>query len=349
MSRNKKTNPIKSKLSTILILSTLVAFGGIGVLFGIYLSKGSSPGDGEVSIEYELMRGVGAQRVSKDLSAEGIIKDPEFFKLMLRFTGNSGALKTGVYELNDGMSAWQVMNVLTEGKVRMLSVTIPEGYTNRQIGDVFKQKGLVASREEFLELASDHRLLAKYNIPAQSSEGYLFPDTYMVPLGYTGDKLIEIMVRQFFAVLKEASDDTKLSPTELHKEVILASIIEREAAHSSELPMMAQVFKNRLQKRMRLESCATVQYIFDKPKKRLFDKDINTQHPYNTYLHRGLPPGPVSNPGKKALHATFHPTPTENLFFVLKEDGSHHFSPTFKEHLAAKKEFLDPIQRTNPN
>jgi len=320
----------------------LAASGALLVIAGAFLilGPGKPPGNGTNKLVLEIMPGPGIGKVTETLEAERIISNPAYFRFLVRWTGG-GKIKAGVYDVNDGMTAGKIASILTEGKVRMLSITIPEGYHNRQIAELLTEKKLVKSPEEFLKIAEDPEILKKYNIPAKNTEGYLFPETYSIPYGYSAARLHELMIKQFFARLKEAEPPANLTYEERHKRVVLASIVEREAQKKEELPVMAQVFLNRLDQRMKLESCATIQYLFERPHKKLYERDLVIPSPYNTYIHKGMPPGPISNPGIAALRAAFHPQPTENLFFVLKPDGSHHFSKTFKEHQAAKKEFLD--------
>ena len=258
----------------------------------------------------------------------------------MRLTGLQDELKAGSYELNDGMSAHEVADVLTEGRVRMVQFTVPEGWHNRQIAELMVKRGFAQNEEEFLKLTRDPEILKKYKIPARTTEGYLFPETYTISHGYPLEKIHEAMIQRFFDQLKNADHPENLSPEELHKKVILASIIEREAARKDELPQMSRVFMNRLDKGMRLESCATIQYLLPKPREKLYEKDLKIESPYNTYEHSGMPPGPISNPGLPALKAAFHPEDGEFLFFVLKPDGSHHFSKTYKEHVRAKHKYL---------
>lgn len=330
---------VTKKLIRIALVTAGVVLLAVGAV--ILLSPGRAPGNGEKVVEFEVKQGSSPNAVLKSLTETGLLTNPDYFRWLLRFTGRTGKLKAGIYELNDGMSAGQIADVLTEGRVRMLHLTIPEGWTNRQIGDYLAEKGIVKNRDEFLALAQDKSTLGRFKIPAATSEGYLFPDTYSVPLKYPAAKLQETMLKHFFELLPKAEPPSGLSPRELHDLVILASIVEREAVRPEERPLMAKVFLNRMEKKMRLESCATIQYLLPKPKARLFDRDLQIESPYNTYRHAGMPPGPVSNPGLAALKAAFHPTDTNTLYFVLKPDGSHHFSPTYKEHLDAKKKFLD--------
>jgi UPF0755 protein len=292
-------------------------------------------------VDFEVSPGVGSARVARELFEQKLLRDPTYFKWFLRITGKASALKTGLYQLNNGMTAEQMALVLTEGKVKTISLTIPEGWTNRQIGDYLASKGVVKDREAFLRLTKDPAILAEFKIPADTTEGYLFPDTYSVPVGFPADKLHRMMLKHTFLVIQNSAPAGE-DAMERHRRIILASIIEREAAHPEELPMMSQVFLNRIEKRMKFESCATVQYLFDTPKARLLEKDLLIPSPYNTYLHKGFPPGPISNPGEKAIHAAYHPEPGPYLFFVLKPDGHHHFSETFAEHSDAKKRYIGP-------
>jgi UPF0755 protein len=233
------------------------------------------------------------------------------------------------------------MDILISGKVKMVNFTIPEGYHNRQIAELLFTKKLIDSKEKFFEIASDITLLRKYKIPAQSVEGYLFPETYTIPLEYSTEKIIEMMIKRFFKNLSTIEESRSLSPEELHKKVIMASIVEREAKKKEEQPLMAGVFEKRFKINMPFESCATVQYLFEKPKKRLLEKDLLIESEYNTYLHKGYPPGPISNPGLPALNSAFRPIESDNLFFLVKPDGSHYFSKTHREHLDAKKKYID--------
>lgn len=319
------------------VAGILVALGGSLLVWTVILG---APGDGENSVEFEVPSGVGAFRVARELETQGLIRDPDSFRLYLRLTGKSQAIKVGIYELNDGMSASEVGSMLTEGRVQLMGLTIPEGWTNRQIGDYLAGKGFVPDRASFLKIASNPETLKKWGIPDRTTEGYLFPETYMVARGASAEVIHEAMLKNFFKVLNEVSGSREVTP-EIRSRIVLASMVEREAVRPEERPMMAQVFLNRLDQNMRLESCATIQYLFDRPKPRIYDRDLQIESPYNTYRNAGLPPGPISNPGRAAIEAAFEPKAGDYIFFVLKPDGSHHFSQTYGEHLRAKKKFID--------
>ncbi|MBP7283888.1 MAG: endolytic transglycosylase MltG [Leptospiraceae bacterium] len=318
----------------------LLAIGSVFLLDSI---KGGAPGDGTAKYELIISAGDSSTKITKDLASHGMLKSNGYFAYLLKVTGNTNRIKQGVYLVDNGMNARKVMDILVEGKVKMISFTIPEGYNNRQIGDLLTKKNITKSREDFLAVAANAEILKKYKIPAKTTEGYLFPETYTIPYNYPTDKIVEMMLKRFFLNLQKIDKAKNITPEELHQKVILASIVEREAKKKEERPLMAGVFIKRLKKNIALESCATVQYLFDKPKKRLFEKDLLIPSDYNTYLHKGYPPGPISSPGMPALLAAFNPEETDNLFFLLKPDGYHYFSKDHREHAQAKKKYIDVL------
>lgn len=292
-------------------------------------------------ILFKVGKGWGASKVASELIAEEIISGKLSFRAYLVLTGSSNCIKAGSYQLSKGQAYSEISDILCSGNSITVDFTIPEGYNNRQIGDLLTKMGYAKSREEFLTLSRDSVLLAKYSIPAETIEGYLFPETYKIPVDFSLLQITEVMLQKMQDVLKEHVN-TELTGDDLHKKMILASIVEREAQRKEERTTIAGVFQNRLDQSIPLESCATVQYLFEKPKARLLYKDLEIKSPYNTYINPGLPPAPISNPGAEALKAAFNPDKTEYLYFVLKGDGYHKFSRTFKEHLAAKKKYIGP-------
>ncbi|MCC6275628.1 MAG: endolytic transglycosylase MltG [Leptospiraceae bacterium] len=325
---------------SIIVLLILVLSSGIGI-FVFDEIKGGAAGHGEKKYDLFVGPGDSSSKIIRELSSHGLIKSSVYFQLLLKFTGNTNKIKQGLYEINDGMSSRKILEILVKGKVKLIHFTIPEGYNNRQIGDLLAEKKIVPSRNAFLMAAADKEILDKYKIPASTTEGYLFPETYSVPYNFPPDRIVEMLLKRFFLNLEKIEKAKNLSPEDLHQKVILASIVEREAKRKEERPMMAGVFLKRIREDINLESCATVQYLFDKPKKRLFEKDLERESPYNTYRNKGYPPGPISNPGIPAIEAAFNPKDEGYLFFLLKPDGSHYFSKTIKEHLEAKKKYID--------
>jgi UPF0755 protein len=202
-----------------------------------------------------------------------------------------------------------------------------------------------------LAAAASPVLLARLNVPAENLEGYLFPDTYFFPPGYPAEAIVEQMALNFFDRLGELDPEArKLPARELHEKLILASIVEREYRLEAEAPLIASVFNNRLRYNIGLESCATLEYIItdllDRPHPRfLSEEDKRLKSPYNTYLWAGMPPGPISNPGRVALAAALHPARTNFYYFVLKdaETGQHYFSDSQKQHNWAKYYYLKQV------
>lgn len=330
----------------------LGAAGGGLVIAGltvwlVFQAYNRPPGDGSRTVDFEVRPGVGSNWVTARLYKEKLIGSRTFFQFLLRLEGAAGKIKKGLYPLNDGMTPGKIIEVITSGRTKTVTVVIPPGYNNRQIGDRLVKAKLFESREEFLKLAgdghnkipADPQILKKYNIPAKTVEGYLFPETYVFPVRYPKKKVIYRMIDLF----NEKTKNLKNMPTDpekRHRMVILASIVEREAKLKEERPRIAGVFLNRLEKNYLLESCATVQYLFEKPKKRLFYHHLEIPSAFNTYLNKGLPPGPIASPGLHALKSTLNPEDTDYMFFVLKGNGAHYFSKSFAEHNKAKNKYI---------
>jgi UPF0755 protein len=268
------------------------------------------------------------------LAGEGIIADATPFVWHCRLNGLDGKLQAGEYELSseDGIPALAAK--LAAGRVHVVKFTVPEGYDKKKTARVVAAAG-VCSAEEFLE-ASD-RGDPEGRVPTRDLEGYLFGDTYEVTANAGADEAVATMLERFFEVMgpEELARARELGRP-LQEIVTLASIVEREALLAEERPLVASVFYNRLARGMRLESCATVIYALGSNVQRLTVQDLKVDSPYNTYIHAGLPPGPICSPGRESLMAALYPAETDYLFFVSNGDGSHTFSKTLGGHLTAR-------------
>jgi len=266
----------------------------------------------------------------------GVIKHKTFTKIFAILTGADRRIKAGRYKLHLNMSTFEVLRILTRGQ--NLLVTIPEGVTLREIASILKKEAGVDSAL-FMELAKDTIFIRQLGIKeAKTLEGFLFPDTYCLYWGIKPDKVIKLMVKRFFEVFNDSLQRrAKEIGFSLYQAVIFASLIQAEAKVTSEMPIISSVYHNRLKKNLPLQCDPTIQYILPKRKPNLTYKDLKIKSPYNTYIHRGLPPGPICSPGKDAIIAALYPADTDYLYFVAKGDGTHIFSRTHKEHLAAKK------------
>ncbi len=341
----KKSSP-RSALKAILLLPLFLA--GFGILlaagaFAAFAALDAAPeGIPAEGALFTVGPGESGAGIARRLEDEGLIRSSLAFEGLLRVRGQQASLKRGTYRIEPGMRGRDVLELLASGKQALVRVTVPEGHTLRRTADVLSQAGVV-DREEFLAAARNPELLAALAIPAASAEGYLFPDTYYLPRETPGEEAVRLMVGAFRTRLAEGlPESSALSPKELHRRVILASIVEREYRLPEEAPRIAGVFWNRLKIGMALQSCATVVYIITEVQGKkhpevLYNRDIEIKHPFNTYVNPGLPPAPISNPGMTALTAVFRPEPSRYLYFRLLDPGSgrHYFSETLDEHIKA--------------
>jgi len=309
--------------------------------FGYFLV--SPAGTEKTEQIFVVRKGSGLRTIAAQLEEQGLIKGNNLFMLWAYVKGGARDIKAGEYSLNQSMAPVKILHMLTSGAVKTYSFTIPEGLTAEQIGDLLERRDLVNKRD-FVYLVRDRDLVATYNVEGETLEGYLFPDTYVISRDMGARDLIDLMVDRFWEVFNSLVRGQ--NPTMPVKDIVtLASIVEKETGLAEERPVIASVFLNRLKKRMRLESDPTVIYGLEDFSGDLKRKDLRAPSPYNTYLHRGLPPGPIANPGREALQAVINPVETDYLYFVSKNDGSHHFSSTLKEHNRAVYKYQKRRQR----
>lgn len=285
-----------------------------------------------------IRRGESLISLSDRLSSAGLTRSPLLWRLFPYLYG--GSIKVGEYLIEEPMKASELYALFTSGKVLLHRITIPEGLTSGKIARRLEEAGF-CNAEDFLAAVQSPRLLAKFGIPAKTLEGYLYPETWHFPADYPAERIADDMVSLFFKTLDEVYPAHRQEDnSERHRKVILASIVEREAYLKEEASLIAGVFFNRINISMPLQSCATVEYIITeiqgKPHPhRLYDTDIAIEHPFNTYIYPGLPPGPIANPGRTALEAVYKPQNSNYLYFRLIDAnrGEHAFSKTFDEHL----------------
>jgi UPF0755 protein len=280
---------------------------------------------------FSLREGSTLNEVAGELERKQLITSKGLFLLWARLMGYSRDIKAGEYRLNSGMPPLKILDILNKGAVITHSVTIPEGFTRNQISKLLQKKALV-DKDEFLRLTGDPDIARRYDISEPDLEGYLYPDTYQFGRGLSTMAIIDVMLKRFremVAPFREKAEQLGISMEEL---VILASIVEKETGRAEERPIIASVFLNRLKRKMRLESDPTVIYGLQDFNGNLTKNDLAKPTPYNTYVIRGLPPGPIANPGQEAIKAVLYPAKTSYLYFVSKNDGSHYFSKTLLEH-----------------
>jgi len=324
----------------LVVLVTILLSAG----FAHYLVRPS--GTGEPDQLFMVREGATLTQVADSLEKRKIISNKTLLLLWGRIAGYSARIKAGEYRLNSDMPPLHVLDILTKGLVITHSVTIPEGFDITQIAQELEKKGL-AEGAQFMALATDPDMAGKYGLSAPTLEGYLYPDTYRVSRGQPPLSIIDIMVKRFFDIISPLGGEVRASGMTLEQIITLASVIEKETGLGEERPIIASVFLNRLKRGMRLESDPTVIYGIRDFNGNLTKKDLAQPTPYNTYVIRGLPPGPIASPGKEAIHAVLFPAKTDYLYFVSKNDGSHQFSRTLAEHRRAVNTYQKKDRRKN--
>ena len=283
-------------------------------------------------------RGATFAQAADSLARNGIVGSPRIFRLYGRFTGGDRNIKPGTYLLKHGTPWKDIISALNGGHGLVNTITIPEGYTLSQITPLLART-LKVPAESVQAAVRDTALLARLDIPNPTLEGYVFPDTYAFPVGTTARRAVREMVYSFERRWKPDWDsslvDLKINRNDL---VTMASIVEREARLPEERPVIAAVYYNRLRKGMLLQADPTIQYALGHHVGRVLYKDLAVASPYNTYIHKGLPPGPVASPGAASLAAAANPANVPYLYFVASPDGHHEFRMTLEEHTSAIKQ-----------
>lgn len=272
------------------------------------------------------------QQAAALLKQEGLIRSRSAFVLLGRVQAADRRIHPGEYEFSAAMPPADILAKLLAGRVVLHPVTIPEGLTLPQIADVVGQHG-IADPIEFLRLAKSREFSATQGIPADTLEGYLYPDTYRFPRNMKAKDVIQTMVGQLRTVygpeLQARARELGLTD---HEVLTLASVIEKETSVGEERHLISAVFHNRLKKKIPLQSDPTVIYGLPEFDGNIHKKDLSSLSPYNTYRVRGLPPGPIASPGIESIKAALYPAEAPYLYFVSKNDGTHHFSVTLIEH-----------------
>ncbi|MBN2087973.1 endolytic transglycosylase MltG [candidate division KSB1 bacterium] len=328
-------------LAVVLIIVISVACGGY------YFAKKTvlPPSAGEEKfVEVKIKSGSTLTDIANLLFEKGVIQNVDDFIFTAKLFKLSDKLKAGQYVLPVNLSNYQLLKMLETGKVTALKVVIPEGYISWQIAGLL-QKKIEIDSTEFMTLVSDSAFIKSLEIESTSLEGYLYPNTYFFTWGMSARQVIQKLVAEFHKNYNDSlKQQTKNMGWTIHEIVTLASIIEGEAMVDSERVMISAVYHNRLKKNMRLQADPTIQFIIPDGPRRLLNKDLAIDSPYNTYKYGGLPPGPVNNPGINSIIAAINPADVPYIYFVAKGDGSHIFSKTWRQHLNAKRNF-DKVRR----
>tara|TARA_Y100000588_G_scaffold139293_1_gene153153 strand:+ start:5050 stop:6096 length:1047 start_codon:yes stop_codon:yes gene_type:complete len=317
---------------------TLLFFGTVAIVFFLVIIYANnifySPSNvtNKELVLIEIKKGMGLSDISLLLSKKGIINHPYLFNTQIILRGSSSHLKVGIYELSPSMTQNRVYRTLLAGNVATRTITIPEGFTVKMIGEKLEKNG-ITNKKDIIRLSGKKEFILSLGLKTHSLEGYLFPDTYILRVKMHPELVLKKMIQNF---RKKMTSEIRLKIQKqkktLHEVLTLASIVEKETSVPKERFLIASVFLNRLKKNMRLQSDPTVIYSLPFLKRKLSKKDLSYNSPYNTYIRRGLPPGPIANPGIESILAVLNPSKKTFLYFVAKGDSSHFFSKTYKEH-----------------
>ncbi|MFQ5700339.1 MAG: endolytic transglycosylase MltG, partial [Acidobacteriota bacterium] len=264
------------------------------------------------------------------------------FRVLMKVRGQEGAIQAGEYEFTRALSPVEVLHKLVDGDVLRHKLTVPEGLRLDEIADLVDQNGF-GSREGFLQATRRTDLIADIDPDAEDLEGYLFPDTYFFPRGVSEDEIVEEMVKRFRRELTPPRlAQMREHGLNLRGTLTLASLVEKEAQRDDERPRIAAVFYNRLKRGMLLQCDPTVVYALirdDRYRGAIYRSDLSYDSPYNTYVHAGLPPGPLCSPGLRSLEAVLQPAVTKDLYFVVSGPGRHEFSTNARDHERAVRRY----------
>lgn len=320
----------------------------------IFFSKNFRTSDDDIVIK--ITRGENLRSVAVKLEQNQVIFNKYLFIGIGKILGFQTSIIPGQYSFQNGLSNIEILKLITDVSViRTIIVTVPEGLNIRQMGRLLqKQIGIDSAR--FVEAAKNDSLIKLLGISSSSLEGFLFPNTYRISLGGANSEreMVRVLFSEFRKQLNAGiQDEMKKKNLSLNELITMASIIEAETKYEPEKKTIAGVYYNRLKKKMRLEADPTVQYVLpDGPKKRLMYSDLKYPSPYNTYLNRGLPPGPINNPGLSAILAALNPEEHDFLYFAAKGDGSHNFARTFEEHrknAELYRQYLEQLEKEKEN
>ena len=323
--------------------------GGIFLVFSLYVTLQiliPLP-VGNNNVEVEIPKGASFRQVAEIFSREHLIRDKNLFLMVGRLSRIDRKIRAGFYSVNRPMNLLDLLRVLRNGQIIEYEITVIEGDSLREVVTKLSDEGIM-QEEYFWELVADKDFLASHAIDAPSLEGYLFPDTYKIPKGMDGKDTLGMMINklreEYSEVLRTRANEIGMSERDV---LTLASIIEKEAATDEERPFISAVYHNRLRKKILLQADPTAIYGIKSSKEKITYEDLKRKTPYNTYVIKGLPPGPISSAGIKSITAALYPANAQYLYFVSNNDGTHRFSVTASEHAAAVRAYRQKRQATD--
>ena len=295
-------------------------------------------------VAFIISKGSSIDTIADSLLGKGLINDKQLFILWLTTLNQDREIKAGYYEIPKGLTYAQLIAFLSHALPKEISVTLIEGWRIEEIAEELRNK-INIDKTKFIRLANDSLFIHQLGLNEGSLEGYLLPDTYNFYWGVNEKTILKYLVNKCLEIFTdEIRTHIAQYHMDIHQILTLASIIEGEAVFDEERIIISSVYHNRLNRRIKLQADPTIQYILQGPPRRLLLKDLEIDSPYNTYKYYGLPPGPISNPGKKSILAAIYPAKTDYIYFVAKGDGKHAFSTNVRQYLNAKEQF-DKVRR----
>ncbi len=325
-------------ISLIALTSFSMAAAGV-LIFDYYrYTRSAEPGIKQETLA-AIEKGMSFNGAVDALARDGLISNPRYFRVLGRMKGAETRIQAGEYTLRPGMTPLAILDTIIRGDITKVTLRVPEGLTVSEIGKKLESLGPWTAKS-FIAAAQDKKKAAQLAIPVENLEGYLFPATYELKMSMTEPDVVDLMLaRGQRERTKEREKKAKDAGLSWHQVLTLASLVEEEAIKTEEMPTIAGVFKNRIDKNMRLQSDPTAVYGLEDFKGPIKKTDLLRVSPYNTYLHKGLPPGPICNPGAAAIDAALNPEKTEYLYFVADGEGGHMFSESYIEHRANIKKY----------
>ena len=326
----------------LLVIGLAAILAGVSLFYWMLWSPAVAAGSHDFNLT--IRKGMSFNSILAEVSNQDLLIGETKVKASAFILGVRDQMKAGRYRIAPKTSAIDLLRMLSAGKVAIEKVTIPEGKHARQIASIL-QRTIEVDSSQFIQLVNDSAFIRTLELDVPSLEGFLFPNTYGFYWGMTPKSVVSALVsefkKRFDSSLHAKAAELGLSLTEV---ITLASIIEGEAVVAEEREVISAVYWNRLRKNMRLQADPTIQYIIPDGPRRLLNRDLALDSPYNTYKYTGLPPGPVNNPGLASIRAALFPAKVDYLYFVANGDGTHSFSRSLREHLRAKARF-DKIRK----
>lgn len=320
-----------------LIGATLLTTG-LGGLYGIWFYENvalAPVGGPEMDVVFSICPGDSGGVIARKLEEEGLVRDARHVQLALRLSEDTRPLRAGEFKLNPNQSLPEILETLRSGRVIQHCLTVPEGSDLFDIVRILREAEFLADADAAQDLVFSDAIPQRLGVPLPTAEGLLFPETYCFPRDTPATEVVQRMASMFQEEWRAVAPGPAQESDALRTLLTVASLVEAEAQREEERPLVASVYLNRIERDMRLQADPTVIYsmkllgVWDGDIKRV---DLDRMHPYNTYKANGLPPGPICNPGRDAIAATFNPAETNFLFFVAKKDGGHAFAENYRQH-----------------